>query len=259
MKLFFLLFAIFLFPVQAFSQAKCDIINNYGNFISIQKISYDDEEYVFNQVIETVNQDCYTNLINNNIDFINYLMTNFSSPPNETELLKITDSLKLQNKYISDLQKDSAFNSIMLELVSKSIDKSKPKDSISMDKLLNIAVKYFSIFQIDDNDNYVGKVCAGLNGIESTEILRKPFVEAFCFSSILNHYQSDEYSMHEEFVKAIQELYKVNLGIDKQEKLLRSQGAIFLLMRNNENLKNMLLSEYEKKKEYLPFILTEKK
>ncbi len=30
---------------------------------------------------------------------------------------------------------------------------------------------------------------------------------------------------------------------------------MFFLMRNNENLKSMLKSEYEKKKEHLPFIL----
>jgi hypothetical protein len=61
--------------------------------------------------------------------------------------------------------------------------------------------------------------------------------------------------MYDEFVKAIKELYKVNLGIDKNEKLLRAQGAIFLLMRNNENLKKMLKAEYKKQEDYLPFIL----
>jgi hypothetical protein len=147
----------------------------------------------------------------------------------------------------------------MVELVSKSIDKSKAKDSISIDGLLNIAVKYFSISMIDEKGNYVGKVCAGLNGIQSTENIRRPFVEAFCFSSILNHYQSNEYSMYEEFVKAIKELYKVNLGINREEKLLRAQGAMYFLMHNNENLKNMLLKEYENRKEYLPFVINMKK
>ena len=63
--------------------------------------------------------------------------------------------------------------------------------------------------------------------------------------------------MNVEFVNAIKELYTVNLGIDKTEKLLRSQGAMFLLMRNNENLKKMLKSEFEKQKDFLPFILTD--
>lgn len=64
--------------------------------------------------------------------------------------------------------------------------------------------------------------------------------------------------MYNEFVKAIKELYKVNLGIDRNEKLLRAQGAMFLLMRNNENLRMMLKEEYDQQKEYLPFVLAEK-
>ncbi|MBK9593483.1 MAG: hypothetical protein IPO32_18950 [Crocinitomicaceae bacterium] len=94
-----------------------------------------------------------------------------------------------------------------------------------------------------------------MNDIKKTEKERKPFIEAFCFSSILEHYQSEEYSMYDEFVKAIKELYKVNLGIDREEKLLRAQGAMYLLMRNSENLNKMLASEYESNKDYLPFIL----
>jgi len=127
-----------------------------------------------------------------------------------------------------------------------------------MDQLLNVAVKYFSILKVNEEGHYVGKVCVGLNDIKKTEPVRKPFVEAFSFSSIMTHYQGEEFSMYDEFVKALKELYTVNLGIDKDEKLLRAQGAIFMLMRNSENLKIMLKTEYERQKEFLPFILIEK-
>jgi hypothetical protein len=189
--------------------------------------------------------------------FIDYILTNFSSNENYQNLLELTDSIAIRNKYFKDLRKDSLFNSVMTDLVSKTIDRKIPKDTISMDKLLNVAVKYFSIMRLTDEGHYVGKVCVGLNDIKKTESERKPFIEAFSFSSILKHYQSEEYSMNDEFVKAIKELYKVNLGIDKNEQLLRAQGAMFLIMRNNENLKKMLKSEYEKQKDYLPFILTD--
>jgi hypothetical protein len=169
----------------------------------------------------------------------------------------LTDSVAIRNRFFNDLKKDSLFNSVMTDLVNKTIDKKIPKDTISMDKLLNVAVKYFSIMRLTDEGHYVGKVCVGLNDIKKTESERKPFIEAFSFSSILKHYQSEEYSMYDEFVKTIKELYKVNLGIDKDEKLLRAQGAMFLLMRNNENLKKMLKSEYEKQKDYLPFLITD--
>jgi len=64
--------------------------------------------------------------------------------------------------------------------------------------------------------------------------------------------------MYDEFVKAMKELYKLNLGNEKEEKVLRAQGAMFILMRNNENLRKMLKSEYIKQKEFLPFVLVDR-
>lgn len=243
--------------IQGFGQKQCDIKNHYEDFISVQKSIYNEESYLIIIVVETQKKSCFSDLVNNNPMFIDYLLTNFSSNTNYQSLLELTDSIEIRNKYFVDLKKDSLFNSVMTDLVSKTIDKKIPKDTVSMDKLLNVAVKYFSIRSITDEGYYVGKVCVGFNDIKKTESERKPFIEAFSFSSILKHYQSEEFSMYDEFVKAIKELYKVNLGIDKDERLLRAQGAMFLLMRNNENLKKMLKSEYEKQKDYLPFVLTD--
>ena len=75
--------------------------------------------------------------------FIDYLLTNFSSNANYQNLLDLPDSIAIRNRYFNDLKKDSLFNSVMTDLVNKTIDKTTPKDRISMDKLLNVAVKYF--------------------------------------------------------------------------------------------------------------------
>lgn len=244
-----------LITIQGYGQKQCDIKTHYDDFISVQKSFYNEKAYLTKRVVETNKKSCFSELVNNNPMFIDYILTNFSSNTNYHNLLELTDSIAIRNKFFNDLGKDSLFNSVMTDLVSKTSDKKVPKDTISMNKLLNVAVKYFSIMRLTDEGYYVGKVCVGLNDIKKTESERKPFIEAFSFSSILKHYQSEEYNMYDEFVKAIKELYKVNLGIDKDEKLLRAQGAMFLLMRNNENLKKMLKNEYEKQKDYLPFIL----
>ena len=246
-----------LITIQGYGQTQCDIINHYIDFISIQKSTYNEKDYLVKRVVEAHRKSCFSMLVNNNPMFLDYLLTNFSLNTNYESLLALNDSIAIRNKYFIDLKKDSLFNSVMADLVSKTIDKKIPKDTVSMDKLLNVAVKYFSIMRLTDEGHYVGKVCAGLNDIKKTESERKPFIEAFSFSSILKHFQSEEFSMYDEFVKAIKVLYKVNLGIDKNEKLLRAQGAMFLLMRNNENLKKMLKSEYEEQKNNLPFILTD--
>ncbi|MBP8823484.1 MAG: hypothetical protein KBH07_07560 [Flavobacteriales bacterium] len=246
-----------LITIQGYGQKQCDIKTHYEDFILVQKSIYNEQAYLTKRVVETQKKSCFSDLVNNNPMFINYLLINFSSNANYQNLLDLPDSIAIRHKYFNDLKEDSLFNSVMTDLVNETIDKTTPKDTISMDKLLNVAVKYFSIMRLTDEGHYVGKVCVGLNDIKKTENERKPFIEAFSFSSILKHYQSEDYSMYDEFVKAIKELYKVNLGIDKDEKLLRAQGAMFLLMRNNENLRKMLKSEYGKQKDYLPFILTD--
>ena len=247
-----------LITIQGYGQNQCDIKNHYEDFIAIQKSKFNEKDYLIKQIVESERKSCFSDLINHNIMFTSYLLTNFSSNSNYENLLQLTDSLKLKEIYFFDLKKDSLFNSIMNELVVKTIDKKITKDTISMDNLLNIAVKFFSIIRMNEEGHYVGKVCVGLNDIKKTEIDRKPFIEAFGFSSILKHYQSDEFSMYAEFVNAIKELYTVNLGIDKSEKLLRAQGAMFLMMRNNANLKKMLKKEYERQQNFLPFILIDK-
>ena len=244
--------------INSYGQNQCNIVNHYKQFISIQKLTLDQENILIKRVVKTKKNSCFSELVNNNTMFINYLLKNFSSNSNHKKLLKLADSITLRESYFVGLKKDSPFNSIMNELMNKTINKKTVKDSISMDNLLNIAVKYFSIKNLNEKGDYAGKVCAGLNGIKRTENRRKPFIEAFSFSSILKHYSGKKFSMYKEFVKAIKELYKVNLGIDKDENLLRAQGAMFLLMRNNDNLKEMLKVEYERQKEYLPFILTDK-
>lgn len=236
-------------------QNHCDFTKYYEDFISIDRITHNEKDFLTKQVIETNKKSCVSELINNNIMFFDYLLTNFSSNSNDKSLLQINDSLSLRKNYFEGLKKDSLFNSTMNELVNKTIDKKIPKDSLNMNQLLNIAVKYFSINKLTKEGDYAGKVCAGFNSIKSTEKIRRPFVEAFCFSSIFNNYISEEFSMYEEFVNAIKELYTINLGVEEEEKLLRAQGAMFLIMKNNNKLRKMLQVEYEKQKEYLPFIL----
>ena len=50
---------------------------------------------------------------------------------------------------------------------------------------------------------------------------------------LFKYYEGEEYNMHGELINAVLELYKVNLGIKKNEKLLRAQGGKNLLMKNN--------------------------
>jgi hypothetical protein len=245
-----------LLAFDGFSQISCSIKEEYTQIFKTQKITSGELEYLFTSVQVLDSSACLSPLINNNIAYINYINTHFTNDANYQRLLAITDSILLQQSYIANLKEDTLFNGIMQELEDAYLGKQGfEPDTVTLDELLNIAVKYFSILRLTEEGHYVGKVCAGINGIKETEMIRAPHVEAFCFSSILTNYGGEPFSMHQEFIKGMKQLYTINLGIDDSEKILRAQGALYMFMKNNESLKQLLLAEYERKKESLPFVL----
>lgn len=235
-------------------QNECRITDHFDDFIKIS-IYPGDKPYLSKGVTKTSGGNCYSESIDSNSFFFDYLLTHFSFNPNVTDLKQIEDSLQLRVAYLNKLKEDSLYNAVMNEWVQKTIDHSGPKDTVTWDKVLNIAVKYFSIMKINDAGHYVGKICTGINDIKKTEEIRKPFIEAFCFASIVYQVQGPESNIYKDFVSGIKQLYTVNMGIDPNERLLRAQGAMYMLMRNSESLKTMLKDEYERRKQYLPFII----
>jgi len=244
---------------QAFSQTKCDIQNHYGDFIEIKKGNHKGKDYLNPELITVDAKYCFADYVNKYPLYMYYFLTSFcpSYTQDKDNLINIKDSLALQSAFITVLQEDSLFSTIMQELTEKVFDKSVPKDTITMNTLLGIAAKYFYVLKISEEGHYVGKVCSGINGIAETEAVRKPFIEAFASTAILKHYYSKEYNMYNELVHAIKDLYKINLGIDNNERLLRARGALFMQMFYNQKLRDMLLYEYERQKEYLPFVLSD--
>ena len=256
MKQLLLIITIGLFVGKTFSQTNCLIENEYDKIFKIEKKKYGEREYLLITVNKIDSTTCFSDLVNNNGQYIEYLRRHFSDDSNYEKLIAITDTVELQKQYIKTLENDSLFNEVMHKLTEKITDESNYiPDTVSMDELLDIAVKYFSIIKINEKGYYAGKVCTGINGLEQTEKDRKPHIEAFCFTTIVKNYQGEKYNMYNEFVKGIKELYKINLGIENDDRLLRAQGAMYMIMRNNEKLKELLRSEYENKKHYLPFVL----
>ena len=255
-KKLLLILTIAFTALHANAQKNCNIVEEYHRIFSIEKVKYGEREFLKRTVNKLEGNDCFSSLVNDNSQYIYYLQTHFSNSSLTKQLYKIADSVVLQNEFIKSLQTDSTFNNAMYQLTEKLTNGSQyTPDTVTIDDLLNVAVKYFSIIKINEKGNYAGKVCAGINGIKQTEIQRKPQIEAFCFTTILNNYKGEKFNMHNEFIKGMKELYKFNLGIDKDERLLRAQGAMYQYMRTNTNLKDLLLFEYQNKKQYLPFVL----
>jgi len=248
---------LMLFTAVMYSQAPCDIKDGFDQIFKVEKVKYGEREYLQQTINDVDASLCYAELINKNKEHINYLRQHFTTTIDYDKLRYITDPIKLQEAYIEELKQEKKFISLIEEL-SPSIREvnNKHLDTITLDDMLNIAVKYFTVKGITDEDDYLGKVCAGINGIKWTEKTRQPHLEAFCFNAILDNLKSGATpNLQEEFIEAVKELYTLNLGINKEEQLLRAQGATYILMRNNEALVRVLEVAYEKKKQFLPFIL----
>ncbi len=252
---------LFLIPFLAFSfslfgqNSSSTVQENYEDIFAVTKERYGDKEYLRTIINELPKDHQLSGIVNNNKMFLQYWLTNFMDHEGFHQLKTFEGKDELQEEFIDFLKKDTLFNPLMVRFSEKVINPSFVADTVSMDDVLNVAVKYFNILGITEEGSYKGKVCAGLNGITETLAKRKPDLEAFCFSAILQNLKGEEYNMYNEFVAAIRELYNQDLGVDRESRLLRAQGAMFSLMRNNEQLKKMLISEYESKKDYLPFVI----
>lgn len=207
-----------------------------------------------------LDNDIARELLNNKLTDSYYLLTHFSGYSIHKAFIGITDEQQLQNSVITYLNNNLISDSTMQDFtgIFKTNNKFVP-DTITMDEMLNIAVKYFYIKHINKDGHYVGKVCKGINGIKETEDARNPQLEDFCFSVIFSNYESEENNMYEELIDGVKDVYKLNLGTDKKEKLLRAQGAMYMYMRHNETLKNLLIKSYHEQKEDLPFVLISEK
>lgn len=255
MKKIILSFSLLAFATLGKAQADCDILSHYGSFIATSTFNHNGQSYLNTKTVALPVDHCLAPTINPNLKYIDYLITNYSDGASYQELAAIEDSLTLHKEYISLLQQDSSFNQVMTEFIRGVKDKNA-KTAYSTDNILNIAIKYFSITGLRGN-NYMAKVCAGINDIKKTEFNRKPQLEAFCFSAILEAMQpAGNGELMKDFTTRVRELYKMNLGVDREERLLRAQGAVFISMRNSPVLKKLLEEAYEIKKESLPFVWT---
>lgn len=251
------LFIIFLFFSYASSaQEPCSIMNSFGEIFKIDKVHYDNQSFLIKNIQKVDSTKCFSVLINENQNYFDYLNTHFSPRSILEELNSISDTVKLQSVYVDAIENDTVFKRVIQKVDDKvfSADTFQP-DTLSMDEVLNIAVKFFSITKINPKGHYAIRFCTGINDLKETEEERVPHLEAFCFSTIFENYEGQEFNMYSEFVKGVKEVYQLNLGVDKEQRLLRAQGALFMYMRQNQALQNLLVKSYQEKKYMLPFVI----
>lgn len=237
----------------------CDIRLHFEDFIHIEKLTFGQNEVFLQKVKEVESSDCVAEVINQQPIFFDYLFVHFSDIRSRSsqKYLSIQDSTERRLEYFKDLQNDSLLNATLNTYQLKTHGQSQIKDTFSMDQVINIAVKYFSVLGLNNEGNYRVKICVGDNDIKDTESNRRPYLEAFCFSSVLKNLTHPDYQLQESFYDTVRNLYLLNLGVKPEERVLRAQGAVFMSMSQNENLKQALMDEYNLRKEVLPFLIEE--
>jgi len=126
-------------------------------------------------------------------------------------------------------------------------------DTLTMDQLLDVAVKFFDV-RLREDGNYAARLCERYAAHVYTQSKRDEKLERFCAGVIFENSQGEN-GLHSQFVQAVKEVSKMNLGLNKDEAQFRAQGALFMLMSLNPKLRDVLRSEYEKQKHMLHFYL----
>ena len=200
--------------------------------------------------------------------YMDYFLWNYSAASVFDILKKSKDTAEVREKLIHFLQTDSLINSALFPVISGYLRKkniliknySPPlKTIITKQQLIDIGSKFF----YPSLDDTVAKkitwyICVGNNPFYADSSIRKnPATEAFCFMTLISHkYRNSRFQA--DFGKSIEKIEMEIKGIeDANEQLKIARKRMPEEMVKSKDLENVLLSEYKKKKELLPFEVIE--
>ena len=247
------LFCIALLVASYSNYAQMSINDRIENQLELKTHNYEEGE----RLIQTFqNNEPQKNILDNK-SYIGYIFTNFRSE--EIKKGGVIDKNRekeiIFKEYKELLKKDTLFVNTLQRISDNSIKKIQDKPSHDLDVVMDIATKFVKITGINEQGNYTLKVCVGVNDLEKTQSKRYADIEAFCFVSVFNAYLNKENPLKDEIIKEFHKIVPLSMGIEKEERILRAQGALMVLMYQNESFKQALLKEYEDKKDILPFTI----
>lgn len=212
--------------------------------------------------------DVFSDLTNNNTLYLHYILENYSSFEKSKLDDYKNDTKKLKEVFIEELQKDNYFQKNVNNLLYWYLNSKKvfglnnnygllEKEKITKEQLFLTASKFFHAVMVKPDSSIYFKVCVGYNGFKGKLVTKEshPLVEAFCFMTVMDFAQKDEANYYQDFKLNVKKLSKEYLELSSEHRLIRIREKMYQIMENNEDLKKILLSEYEKKKSMLGFEL----
>jgi len=247
------LFCIALLVSSYSNYAQMSINDRIENQLKLDVFEYEGELRL-TQIFQ--NNEPQKNILDDK-SYIGYIFTNFRSK--EIKKGGVIDKKRekeiIFKEYKELLKKDTLFVNTLQRISDNSVKNIEERPSYDFDMVMDIATKFVKIAGINEQGNYTLKVCVGVNDLEQTQSKRYADIEAFCFVSVFNAYLNKENPLKSEIIKEFHKIVPLSMGIEKEERILRAQGALMVLMYQNESFKQALLKEYEDKKEILPFTI----
>lgn len=241
------------------AQTHCHIKDYWEQMFVLDANTYKQKVHYFIDVIPLPEKHKCARQINKHMADLKYIRSNFTNyKNNKKDVESITDSVVRQQKLTNLLKNDTMFIQAIIKL-GNAWQHNPTKDTVSMNTLMDIAAHYFYLNKQTAEGYLGGHVCVGINALNALKTDRKPLIEIFIFKTIFDNYTGksgqDKYNMHDEFVKGIKNIYKIDLGKVSDKRLHLAQGAMLMYMYQNQNLKSLLIDAYEKQKDSLAFVL----
>jgi hypothetical protein len=200
--------------------------------------------------------------------YILYLTIN--SPGAALGQVSLRDSrAAIKARALERLRADTAYLAALAESVERFRRSSLPhkgtsrlpeppvRRQVEMDRLLDVASRFFYPDAILPDGSIQSHVCVGINGMLDMKGGRDASVEAFAYAAIFHDILKPMHRVDDDFGDASRRINALDLGADSTVRLLRAQGLMWGLMRRSEKLRRVLTDEYRRTRHHLPFILSD--
>ncbi len=169
---------------------------------------------------------------------------------------------------LESLARDRGFDDAMLPLLARYLGARGivlagyrlpvKREEIDLDDAMNVAARFFYPDEIKKEDGSIqAHVCVGINGLGDLQRPRDLMLEAFAHAAINGEMRKEKSRMRQDFVDELQSLSDLDLSSDPKVRLTRAQGAVWAHMARSRPLRRVLLAEYDRIGNDLPFVLIE--
>jgi len=162
----------------------------------------------------------------------------------------------MRQMYFQTLQEDEKFTRLFSSAVHALNKNVQATISYSEHEMMLIASRFFYCHAVVSN-RFLCHVCTGINGVKDLHDFERPYLEAFCIEAILKKLEHKDAKFYKEFgniIKKVETLY-LSKNLSREESLDFVKVDIMNEMKQNKNLKKVLLAHYNKNKHNLAFYL----